>query len=161
MKKIFCLFLSVFTMFMLISCDNENNTNNTQNGNNTNNTQEEIDIKIVGSYDNFEALEAEFTKFNEAYPNVRLTYKKLDDYDNTIISVLEGNSKPNIFFSTNCATTFGIPPSTQYSRNCSEYIFSSSSVKGSVLSILSKIRMTLSASYPFAHRYSSKSIERI
>ncbi len=100
MKKIFCLFLSVFTMFMLISCDNENNTNNTQNGNNTNNTQEEIDIKIVGSYDNFEALEAEFTKFNEVYPNVRLTYKKLDDYDNTIISVLEGNSKPNIFFST-------------------------------------------------------------
>ena len=77
MKKIFCLFLSVFTMFMLISCDNENNTNN---------TQEEIDIKIVGSYENFEALEAEFTKFNEAYPNVRLTYKKLDDYETYVLS---------------------------------------------------------------------------
>ena len=90
MKKIFLLSLSVFIILLFASCGKGN----------SNNTQEEIDIKIVGSYDNFEALEAEFTKFNEQYPNVRLSYKKIDDYENTIISVLEGNSKPNIFFST-------------------------------------------------------------
>lgn len=90
MKKIFLLVLSVFVMLLFVSCGNEKNSSSTM--------QEEI--KIVGSYDNFEALEAEFTKFNELYPNVRLSYKKIDDYENTIISVLEGNSKPNIFFST-------------------------------------------------------------
>ena len=56
-------------------------------------------IKVAGSYDNFEALEAEFDKFNEMYPNVQLTYVKLDDYNNTLGTVLEGNDSPNIFFS--------------------------------------------------------------
>ena len=36
-------------------------------------------IKIVGEYSNFEA---EFDRFNEIYPNVDLTYTKLDDYNN-------------------------------------------------------------------------------
>lgn len=89
MKKILSLALSIFMIFLLVSCGDEKNKK-----------EEEIFIKIVGSYDNFEALEAEFTKFNEIYPNVKLSYKKLDDYDNTIISVLESNSKPNIFFSS-------------------------------------------------------------
>jgi len=57
-------------------------------------------ITVVGSYDNFEALEAEFDRFNEIYPNVRLRYVKLDDYNNTLGTVLEGNNRPNIFFST-------------------------------------------------------------
>lgn len=56
-------------------------------------------ITVVGSYDNFEALEAEFDRFNEFYPNVRLSYRKLDDYNNTLAAALEGNDKPNIFFS--------------------------------------------------------------
>ena len=56
-------------------------------------------ITVVGSYDNFEALEAEFDRFNEYYPNVRLRYVKLDDYNNTLATALDGNDKPNIFFS--------------------------------------------------------------
>ena len=36
-------------------------------------------ITVAGSYDNFEALETEFERFNEVYPNVRLSYVKLDD----------------------------------------------------------------------------------
>ena len=55
-------------------------------------------IKIVGEYSNFEALEAEFDKFNVYYPNVTLTYEKIDDYNNNIATVLE-STKPNIFFS--------------------------------------------------------------
>ncbi|MCR4763403.1 MAG: ABC transporter substrate-binding protein [Lachnospiraceae bacterium] len=54
---------------------------------------------MVGSYDNFEALEAEFDRFNEIYPNVQLSYVKLDDYKNILGAALEGNDKPNIFFS--------------------------------------------------------------
>jgi multiple sugar transport system substrate-binding protein len=63
-------------------------------------TKKSCSIKVVGSYGNFEALEKEFDKFNEYYPNVRLSYVKIDDYDNTIGTVLDGNDKPNIFFSS-------------------------------------------------------------
>lgn len=56
-------------------------------------------ITVAGSYDNFEALEAEFDRFNEFYPNVNLSYVKLDDYNNTLGTVLKGNDKPNVFFS--------------------------------------------------------------
>ena len=56
-------------------------------------------ITVAGSYDNFEALEAEFDRFNEVYPNVSLSYVKLDDYNNVLGTVLEGEDKPNIFFS--------------------------------------------------------------
>ncbi|MBR4769253.1 MAG: carbohydrate ABC transporter substrate-binding protein, partial [Lachnospiraceae bacterium] len=37
--------------------------------------------------------------FNDMYPNVRLSYAKLDDYNNTLATVLDSNEKPNIFFS--------------------------------------------------------------
>ncbi len=56
-------------------------------------------ITVVGNYDNFEALEAEFDRFNEIYPNVQLSYVKLDDYKNILGTVLEGDDSPNIFFS--------------------------------------------------------------
>ncbi len=56
-------------------------------------------ITVAGAYDNFEALEAEFDRFNEIYPNVQLSYVKLDDYNNMLGTVLESNDKPNIFFS--------------------------------------------------------------
>lgn len=62
-------------------------------------TETSCSITVVGSYDNFEALEAEFDRFNAFYPNVRLRYVKLDDYSNTLASALEGNDKPNVFFS--------------------------------------------------------------
>ncbi len=56
-------------------------------------------ITVAGSYDNFEALEAEFDRFNEIYPNVQLSYVKLDDYNNILATALEGEDKPDIFFS--------------------------------------------------------------
>ena len=62
-------------------------------------TNTECKISIVGSYSNFEALEAEFDRFNEHYPNVELSYTKIDDYNNSIVTVLDGNDAPNIFFS--------------------------------------------------------------
>lgn len=63
-------------------------------------SQASCSITVVGSYDNFEALEAEFDRFNEFYPNVQFKYVKLDDYNNTLGVALESSNKPNIFFAT-------------------------------------------------------------
>ncbi len=54
-------------------------------------------ITVVGGYDNFEALEAEFDRFNEFYPNVELVFTKVDDYNNMIGTVLNGNDAPDIY----------------------------------------------------------------
>ena len=54
-------------------------------------------IKLVGGYDNFEALEVEFDRFNQYYPNVELSYAKVDDYNNMICTVLNGNDAPDIY----------------------------------------------------------------
>ena len=56
-------------------------------------------ITVVGSYSNFEALETEFDRFNEFYPDVELTYVKPDDYNNLLGTILESSNTPNIFFS--------------------------------------------------------------
>ena len=61
-------------------------------------TNTDCRLTVAGSYDNFEALEAEFDRFNEFYPNVRLSYVKMDDYNNVLGLALEGNDRPNIFF---------------------------------------------------------------
>lgn len=58
------------------------------------------EITVIGSYSNFEALEAEFDSFNEYYPNVRLKYVKPDDYNNLLGAVLESPNAPNIFFAS-------------------------------------------------------------
>ena len=54
-------------------------------------------INVAGGYDNFEALETEFDRFNEYYPNVKLAYTKVDDYNNMIGTVLDGNDAPDIY----------------------------------------------------------------
>ena len=60
-------------------------------------TQTKCKIQIAGRYKNFEALEAEFDRFNEFYPNVELSYTYLDDYKVTISTALAGSDAPDIF----------------------------------------------------------------
>ena len=43
-------------------------------------TTQKVTLNVVGDYSNFEALETQFDAFNEIYPNVTLSYSKLDDY---------------------------------------------------------------------------------
>ena len=62
-------------------------------------TETSCEITVIGSYSNFEALEAEFDSFNEIYPEVELSYLKPDDYNNLVGTVLESSNAPNIFFS--------------------------------------------------------------
>ncbi len=60
-------------------------------------TSDDSFINVAGNYDNFEALEAEFDRFNEYYPDVELAYTKIDDYNNMIGTVLNGNDAPDIY----------------------------------------------------------------
>ena len=54
-------------------------------------------ITVAGGYDNFEALEAEFDRFNKYFPNVELAFTKVDDYNNMIGMVLNGSDAPDIY----------------------------------------------------------------
>ncbi len=101
MKKWICIVLAVCTLVSLAACGGKKEEETAVAGFKPALDKEtSCNITVAGSYDNFEALEAEFDRFNEFYPNVRLSYVKLDDYQNTLGTVLEGNDKPNIFFST-------------------------------------------------------------
>ena len=55
-------------------------------------------LSVAGNYENFEALEAEFDKFNTYYPDVELTYTKIDDYKNLVSTALDSDNAPDIFF---------------------------------------------------------------
>jgi len=60
-------------------------------------TSVDCEINVIGGYNNFEALEAEFDRFNEYYPNVMLMFTKIDDYNNMVGTVLNGNDAPDIY----------------------------------------------------------------
>ncbi len=99
MKKFIGCVLVLCSIFSLTACGGNNPDAGTGEYTPSLDKDTECSITIAGNYDNFEALEAEFDRFNEYYPNVSLSYVKLDDYNNIIGTALEGNDKPNIFFS--------------------------------------------------------------
>ena len=55
-------------------------------------------VTVAGHYSNFEALEAEFNRFNAYYPEVELTYVCLDNYNRIISTAVTGAEAPDIFF---------------------------------------------------------------
>ena len=57
----------------------------------------EAEIVVAGSYNNFEALEAAFDGFQSFYPNVKMSYVKLDEYNKTIKIVISGEEAPDIY----------------------------------------------------------------
>ncbi len=65
-------------------------------------TQVSASVSVAGHYSNFEALEAEFSRFNQYYPNVRLTYTYMDGYSKSgsgiLSTALSGSEAPDIFF---------------------------------------------------------------
>ena len=60
-------------------------------------TKTKCKIEIAGRYQNFEAIEAEFDRFNEFYPNVELAYTYLDNYKKSISTALASENAPDIF----------------------------------------------------------------
>ncbi|MCR4752282.1 MAG: ABC transporter substrate-binding protein [Eubacterium sp.] len=99
MKKLLCIILTICTAVLLAACGSKTQEKTDAGFQPSLDTNTSCRITVAGSYDNFEALEAAFDRFNEIYPNVQLSYVKLDDYENTLGTVLEGNDKPDIFFS--------------------------------------------------------------
>ena len=98
MKKRMCVLLTVLMSLGLSACGSEESVVVSEKG-----FQPALDkstnchITVAGGYDNFEALEAEFDRFNEYYPNVELVFTKVDDYNNMIGMVLDGNDAPDIY----------------------------------------------------------------
>ena len=99
MKKLLCTILLICTLALLTACGSKPQGKTETGFKPALDTKTGSKITVVGNYDNFEALEAEFDRFNEIYPNVQMSYVKLDDYYNMLGTVLESNEKPNIFFS--------------------------------------------------------------
>ena len=98
LKKMTGLFLSLVMLLSMSACTAENQEVNEEEGfKPALDTSTDCNIRIAGGYDNFEALEVEFDRFNEYYPNVELEYTKVDDYNNMIGTVLNGNDAPDIY----------------------------------------------------------------
>ena len=101
MKKAMCMFLAVLMILGLAGCGQEKQDTETEGA--AEGFRPALDpsvschISVAGSYNNFEALEAEFDRFNEYYPNVELVFTKVDDYNNMVGMVLNGNDAPDIY----------------------------------------------------------------
>jgi len=98
MKKLLCMFIALMMIPGMTSCSSKKKNPAAEDGfKPALDTSVSCHISICGGYDNFEALEAEFDRFNEYYPNVKLMYTKIDDYNNMIGTVLNGNDAPDIY----------------------------------------------------------------
>ena len=96
MKRMMCVAFSALMASALVACNKPQAASSFKPALGTNT---ECSIKVVGEYDNFEAVENEFTRFNKYYPKVDLSYTKLDDYNNSLALALDGTEAANIFFS--------------------------------------------------------------
>ena len=94
LPKICIALLLVCIIFCLVSCKKKNSEAAFVP---LLDTETKCKIEIAGRYQNFEALEAEFDRFNEFYPNVELSYTYLDNYKVTISTALAGENAPDIF----------------------------------------------------------------
>lgn len=62
-------------------------------------TEAEATINIIGSMENFEALEAAINDFNEYYPNYEVLYTCMDNYNSMIEQRLQDDDTVDIFMS--------------------------------------------------------------
>ena len=100
MKKTLCMILAALLAIVPTACFSRVQAESAGVFQPRLDTETSCEITVIGSYSNFEALEAEFDSFNEIYPDVELSYLKPDDYNNLLGMVLEGKNPPNIFFSS-------------------------------------------------------------
>ena len=98
MKKAICIILAALMILGLAACNSEKKESTAKKGFKTAlDSSSKCQITIAGGYDNFEALETEFDRFNEYYPDVELKFTKVDDYNNMIGKVLNGTDAPDIY----------------------------------------------------------------
>ncbi len=94
MKRLCYLLTISLLTFTLFSCGNKEEGFKPKYD-----KDKEYEVNVVGHYENFEALEAEFVRFNNYYPNAKLTYTYLDNYNKIITTSLNSENAPDIFFS--------------------------------------------------------------
>ena len=94
MKKALGVLLIVLVAFLLVGCKKDKDEGFKPS------LDKEVTgvVNIVGHYESFEALEEEFNRFNEYYPNVELKYTYLDNYNRVIATTLAGDKAPDIYF---------------------------------------------------------------
>ena len=98
MKKTLCIIIALLMTLSLSACGSKKQDSSSKEGFQPSlDTSASSHINIAGGYSNFEALEAEFDRFNEYYPNVELEFTKIDDYNNMIGTVLNGKDAPDIY----------------------------------------------------------------
>ena len=98
MKRVLLIALALLMVFGLTACGS-NSSRETDGFKPALDTKSEGEIVVVGNYESFEALEAMFADFNAFYPNVALSYQRLDDYNKSIRTLLKSDSAPNIYMS--------------------------------------------------------------
>ena len=66
-------------------------------------TQTKCKIVINGHYDNFEALDGPIDRFNKIYPNVEVSYAKIDNYtkQDVLEDLFASDNAPDIYFINN------------------------------------------------------------
>lgn len=92
-KLLLCATLTMALTSSLVACGGKSDDFKPSMDKNTS-----CSIKVVGTYDNFEALDAVIAKFNKIYPKVEIDYEKPDEYTKILPTALSGNDRPNIFF---------------------------------------------------------------
>ncbi|MDO4962105.1 MAG: extracellular solute-binding protein, partial [Eubacteriales bacterium] len=68
-------------------------------------TGKSVELNIIGFYDNFPSLDTVYADFKEYYPNVSISYEKLDDYWNAVRDRLSSGQKVDIFMSVKSYST--------------------------------------------------------
>ena len=93
-----CVLLAVMMILGLTACGSAKQDVKTGEGFKPSlDTSAKSKITIAGGYNNFEALETEFERFGEYYPNVEMKFTSIDDFNNMIGTVLNGNDAPDIY----------------------------------------------------------------
>lgn len=92
MKKVIGVFGATLLTLTLFSCGDSKEFKPKYD------TEKVYQVNVVGHYENFEALEDEFVRFNKYYPKAELTYTYLDNYKKVITTALSSDSAPDIFF---------------------------------------------------------------
>ncbi len=93
MKKVLSVFACSVLALGLFACSSKSAEFKPQYD-----TTKQCTVSVVGHYENFEAIEDEFVRFNKYYPNATLTYTYLDNYNRVISTALNSQSAPDIFF---------------------------------------------------------------
>ena len=102
MKKTSYLFFATIMALSISGCNNSKKEQEKPFAPNLD-TATACKISVKGHYDNFEALEEQVHKFNTFYPNVEVTYQKVDNYTKESVAneLFIGDSAPDIYFINN------------------------------------------------------------